>query len=77
MDPKVDYLKRVNHLIAWRDRNAPGKEVRVTEFGWDASTKPAPATGDFAKWVGSSETEQARYLVRSFLLFSKRDVTRA
>ena len=33
--------------------------------------------GTFAKWVGSTETEQARYLVRSFLLFSKYDVARA
>ncbi len=76
-DPKVDYLRRVQRLIAWRDRNAPGKEIRVTEFGWDASTKPAPATGDFAKWVGSTETQQAQYLVRSVLLFSALDVTRA
>jgi hypothetical protein len=76
-DPKVDYLRRVIQLIEWRDRHAPGKEIRVTEFGWDATTKPAPATGDFAKWVGSTETQQAQYLVRSFLLFSKLDVTRA
>jgi len=76
-DPKVDYLRRVERLIAWRDRHAPGKEVRVTEFGWDASTRPAPATGDFARWVGSTETQQAQYLVRSFLLFSRLDVTRA
>jgi hypothetical protein len=76
-DPKIDYLRRVAQLIEWRDRNAPGKEVRVTEFGWDAATKPAPASGTFSKWTGSTETEQARYLVRSFLLFSKLDVTRA
>lgn len=76
-DPRLDYLKRVERLIAWRDRNAPGKEVRITEFGWDASTKPAPSAGDFARWVGSTETQQAQYLVRSFLLFSKLDVTRA
>ncbi len=76
-DPKLDYLRRVERLIAWRDQHAPGKEIRVTEFGWDASTKAAPATGTFSKWVGSTETEQAQYLVRSFMLFSKLDVTRA
>jgi hypothetical protein len=76
-DPKIDYLRRVRQLIDWRDEHAPGKEIRVTEFGWDASTKPAPATGTFSKWVGSTETEQALYLVRSFLLFSKYDVARA
>ena len=76
-DPNIDYLRRVRQLIEWRDRHAPGKEIRVTEFGWDASTKPAPATGTFSKWIGSTETEQARYLVRSFLLLSKYDVSRA
>jgi hypothetical protein len=76
-DPKLDYLRRVERLIAWRDQHAPGKEVRITEFGWDASTKPAPTTGTFSKWVGSSEQEQAQYLVRSFLVFSKYDVARA
>ncbi len=76
-DPGIPYLKNVEALIAWRDKHAPGKEVRITEFGWDASTKPAPPTGDFARWVGSTETEQAQYLVRSFLLFSKLDVARA
>ena len=76
-DPAIPYLKNVDGLIAWRSANAPGKEVRITEFGWDAASKPAPATGDFARWVGSTEAEQARYLVRSFLLFSKRDVSRA
>jgi hypothetical protein len=76
-DPKIDYLVRVKRLIEWRDRNAPGKDVRVTEFGWDASTKAAPVSGTFARWMGSTETEQARYLVRSFLLFSKLDVSRA
>ena len=76
-DPKNDYLKRIDDLIAWRDGHAPGKAIRVTEFGWDASSKTAPASGDFAKWIGSTETEQARYLVRSFLLFSKKDVSLA
>jgi hypothetical protein len=76
-DPKIDYLRRIQQLIDWRNQHAPGKEIRVTEFGWDASTKPAPASGTFSKWVGSTETEQAQYLVRSFLLFSRLDVTRA
>ena len=76
-DPKLVYLKMVERMIEWRDRHAPGKEIRITEFGWDASTKKAPAAGTFAKWVGSTETQQAQYLVRSFLLFSKLDITRA
>src|SRR5262249_47464625 len=38
-DPKLDYLTRIEDLIRWRDKHAPGKEIRITEFGWDASTK--------------------------------------
>ncbi len=76
-DPDVDFLHSVRRLVDWRDQKAQGKEVRITEFGWDASSKPAPASGTFSQWVGSTETEQARYLVRSFLLFSAMDVTRA
>lgn len=76
-DPKIEYLRRIDCLIEWRDKNAPGKEVRITEFGWDATTQKPPRTGDFARWVGSTEEQQAQYLVRSFLVFSRRDITRA
>jgi serine/threonine-protein kinase ATR len=52
--------------------------VWVTEFGWDATTKPAPKTGDFAKWDGNvSDQKQAQYLVRAFLVFAAMDVERA
>ncbi len=76
-DKKLKYLTDVQAIVDWRNANAPGKEIWITEFGYDASTKPAPATGDFSKWVGSTEAEQARYLVRSFLVFSAMDVDRA
>ncbi len=76
-DRGTPYLKDVKQIIAWRDANAPGKPIWITEFGWDASSKPAPKTGDFAKWVGNTELEQARYLVRSVLVFSRMDVARA
>jgi hypothetical protein len=77
-DPKIEFLKTIEALIEWRNTHAKEKEVWVTEFGWDASTKPAPKTGDVAKWDGNvSDEKQAQYLVRSFLLFSAMDVTRA
>jgi hypothetical protein len=76
-DPSIPYLKDVAAVQKWRDANAPGKGVWVTEFGWDASTRPAPPTGDFSQWVGSTETQQAQYLVRSFLLFAELGVARA
>jgi hypothetical protein len=54
------------------------KEVWVTEFGWDASTKTQAKTGDFAKWDGNvSDEKQAQYLVRAFLVFAAMDVNRA
>ena len=76
-DPNLDYLKKIRQIIAWRNQNALGKEIWITEFGYDACTKPAPDSGDFKDWVGSTETEQARYLVRSFLVFSALDIDRA
>ncbi len=65
-DPKIEFLKTVESLSAWRNENARGKEIWVTEFGWDASTKPPKKTGDFAKWDGNvSDEKQAQYLVRA------------
>ena len=76
-DPKIPYLKDVETVVAWREEHAKGKPVWITEFGWDASTKPAPAQGDFKKWKGNTEVEQARYLVRSFMVFARMPVERA
>ena len=49
----------------------------LTEFGWDATTKPAPPTGDFAKWIGSTETEQAMWIVRGYMVLCALGVDRA
>jgi hypothetical protein len=76
-DSKITFLKEVDELLAWRDANAPGKELWITEFGWDASTQPAPKTGTFSKWMDNTDTEQAQWLVRSFFVFARRDVARA
>lgn len=61
----------------WRDAHAPDKSVWLTEFGYDATTKPPPKTGDFKKWVGVTDVQQAQWLVRSFLVFSSLPVDRA
>ncbi len=76
-DPAAKWIETLEKVIAWRDANAKGKELWVTEFGFDASTKPAPATGTFAKWQGSTEEQQAMWLVRSFLLLARHGVDRA
>jgi hypothetical protein len=77
-DPKLPhYLQDVSNLCRWRDASAPGKPVWVTEFGYDSSTKPAPAAGDFSKWAGVTDMQQAQWLVRSLLVFSAMPVERA
>lgn len=77
-DPKLPhYLQDVEALCQWRDAHAPGKPVWITEFGYDSSTKPAEPTGDFARWIGVNDTQQAQWLVRSLLVFSAMPVERA
>lgn len=77
-DPRLPkYLQDVESLCRWRDTNAPGKPVWLTEFGYDSSTKPAPKTGDFSQWVGVTDEQQAQWLVRSLLVFSALPVERA
>lgn len=77
-DPKLpNYLPHLRRVLEWRDRHAPGKEVWLTEFGWDSTTRENERTGDFAKWVGVTDEQQAQYLVRSTLLFLTLDLARA
>ena len=79
--PGIRYLKDVDEAVAWRDQHAPGKEIWITEFGYDAGTEAAMSRRkDWAlklDWQGVSDLHQAQYLVRSFLLFAERDVARA
>jgi hypothetical protein len=72
----IRYLKVVTDMVQYRDAHAPGKEIWVTEFGYDAGTKK-PGPGDFVGWVSSTETEQAQWIVRSFLMFSSLGIDRA
>jgi serine/threonine-protein kinase ATR len=76
-DPKLDFLKDIAAVISWRDTNAPGKEVWLTEFGWDSTTKPNATEGTFKDWVGVTDTQQAQYIVRAYLTFSAMAINRA
>lgn len=77
-DPKLPhYLQDVEELCRWRDAHAPGKPVWITEFGYDATTKPQEESGTFAKWQGVTDEQQAQWLARSLLVFSAMPVDRA
>lgn len=77
-DPALPrYLKDVADLCAWRDAHAPGKPVWITEFGYDSTTRKNETSGDFVKWQGVTDEQQAQWLVRSLLVFSSMPVERA
>ena len=76
-DPALPrYLKDVEDLCHWRDEHAKDKPVWITEFGYDSTTQPQEKTGDFSKWVGVTDEQQAEWLVRSYLVFSSMPVER-
>lgn len=76
-DPSIRFLKDVDDVIRWRDAHAAGKRVWLTEFGYDSATKPPAADGPWKQWVGVSDDEQARYIVRAFLVLSATPLDRA
>ena len=79
-DVQSNYLNKIYNIIKWRNKNAPGKEIWITEFGFDAPSKVALArerAEEMQELKVSSELEQAQWLVRSHLLFSAMDVERA
>ncbi|MDB5172171.1 MAG: hypothetical protein JWN51_944, partial [Phycisphaerales bacterium] len=76
-DESIRFLKSIDEVLKWRDAHAPGKEVWLTEFGYDSASKPPPADGPWSKWVGVSGEEQAQYIVRSYLTLSATDLDRA
>jgi hypothetical protein len=64
-------------MIDWRDKHAPGREMWVSEFGWDCSTQKPDPKGDMAKFITCSDEEQAMWLVRSYLLFAEMRIDKA
>lgn len=75
-DPDIDFLKDIQAVLDWRDKHAPGKQVWINEYGWDASTQDAPKDGTFKDWVDVSDEQQAAYLVRATLIFMRMGVDR-
>jgi hypothetical protein len=76
ISPEQDRLKeRLQELTDYRDRYLPGKELWLTEFGYD--THPASTQGAHAIGETTTEETQARWLVRSFLAIAAAGVDRA
>jgi hypothetical protein len=76
-DPRTKFIEHLRSVLTWRAEHAADKELWLTEFGWDASTKPAPPSGTFAKWEGSTETQQAQWIVRAWLIAARLGLDRA
>ena len=77
-DPRQqNYLTDVRRLAAWRDENARGKEIWITEFGYDAIDLPADPAQKWKHWRGLTDLQQAQWTVRSWLVFATLSVTRA
>jgi hypothetical protein len=76
ISPEADGLReRFQRVVAWRDRFLPGKEVWVSEFGYDTnpqSPQRAPALG-----AADAEEVQGRWIVRSYLALAAAGVDRA
>lgn len=75
VSPEADGLReRFQRVVEWRDRFLPGKEIWVSEFGYDTnpqSTYRAPAIGN-----DSAEEIQGRWIVRSYLALAASGVDR-
>lgn len=76
-DSSVPYLSKIQDMIDWRDKNAAGREMWVSEFGWDCSTQKPDPKGDMAKFITCTDDEQAMWLVRSYFLFAEMGIDKA
>lgn len=76
-DSRYRQLDEIRAVIQWRDTHAPDKQIWITEFGYDSSTAPNHTSGTFKHWQGVTDTQQAQWLTRSFLVFASMEVDRA
>jgi len=60
-DTRMEYVTKVAQMRAWVQSHDPTAQSWITEFGYDASSKPQP--GDF---MDVTDTQQAQWLVRSY-----------
>lgn len=76
LSPEADHLKeKMQAIVDWRDANLPGKEVWLTEFGYDTN-QGSPI---YSAPIGSMSAQevQAAWLVRGYLALAAARVDRA
>lgn len=76
ISPEADNLKGLmKEFVSYRNKYLPGKEVWITEFGYDThpeSVQRAPSVGTF-----NQEEVQGQWLVRSYLALAAAGVDKA
>ncbi len=76
ISPEADHLReKLAEIVQWVHVNLPGREVWLSEFGYDTDLRSpfhAPAVG---KWSG--EETQAIWMVRSYFALAQAGVDRA
>ena len=66
ISPEADSLRqKLERIVPWRDRWAPGRSIWLSEFGWDTQQKSTLRAPTIAP-DDSLET-QARWILRAFL----------
>ena len=55
------FVEEAKKVIDWRNRNAPGKEIWITEFGWDTNLGSV-------KHAAPSEDAQRDWIIREYLI---------
>ncbi|HEY0056959.1 MAG TPA: hypothetical protein VGB63_16535 [Pedobacter sp.] len=69
------FKEKLQEITTYRDKNLPGLEVWVSEFGWDTNPESPlspPAIGNY-----DIQEVQGQWLVRSYLAFAAAGVDRA
>jgi len=81
VSPESDnLLGRIQDVVDYRNKNLPGKEVWISEFGWDVEGGSTQQANGHTQWPNNgydSEHLQGIWLVRAFLIMAKAGVDRA
>ncbi len=79
VSPEADHFKeRMQKLVEWRDENLPGKEVWISEFGWDTDENSFISATGHKNYPGkiSLDELQGIWLIRGYLAGSAAGVDR-